>query len=89
MDNDVYIYIYFALHVLLPLIMSFMLQNVGGGQQDDCDYTHQSPSEPSQIVQLCEDRGENVAAIPHRPVGNITTLHDPEVYNLGYLHFLY
>ncbi|GMY29335.1 CRC domain-containing protein TSO1-like isoform X2 [Fagus crenata] len=53
-------------------------QNVGGGQQDDCDCTHQSPSEPSQIVQLCEDHGKNVPAIPYRPVGNITTLHDPE-----------
>lgn len=65
-----------------------MLQNAGGGQQGGCDSTPQSLSKPSQIVQMCEDQDENVATIPHRPVGNLI-LRDPEVYNLAHLQFLH
>ncbi|KAM3711469.1 hypothetical protein ACJW31_01G110500 [Castanea mollissima] len=52
-------------------------QNAGGGQQGGCDSTPQSLSKPSQIVQMCEDHGENLATIPCRPVGNLI-LCDPE-----------
>jgi hypothetical protein len=46
--------------------------------KDDCNCTPRPLSETIHIAQPYEDRGENVAAILHKPVGNIT-LHEPEV----------